>query len=124
MSGKIDIKIEGLDELRSALKGMDEEIDAAVQGAVEEAADEIAADVKRTLAMPGSPQTDTGKLARSVYRKNGDLEATVGSRLVYAQYLEFGTRKMQPRPMWIAASKRAGDRVPEKIAERLRRVLK
>ena len=48
-----------------------------------------------------APMSDTGALAGSVYhQKEGPLTATVGSRMDYAAYLEFGTISMNPRPIW------------------------
>jgi HK97 gp10 family phage protein len=51
---------------------------------------------------PGeAPATDTGTLVGSiVFAQEGPLTATIGSRLAYAYYLEFGTRNMAPRPAW------------------------
>ena len=46
------------------------------------------------------PKTDTGSLAASVFTDISKLHATVGSNLVYASHLEYGTRNMGARPMW------------------------
>ena len=54
-----------------------------------------------TASSPGNaPNTDTGRLIQSIkfdFRKQG-LEGRVGSNLKYAKHLEFGTKKMAPRP--------------------------
>lgn len=54
---------------------------------------------------PGeAPATDTGRLASSiVFEMTGRLSATVGSDLVYAAALEFGTATIDPRPAWLPA---------------------
>lgn len=58
---------------------------------------------------PGEyPADDLGVLAGSIYKelpanRRSRMEATVGSPLVYALYLEFGTRKMAARP-WLRPS--------------------
>ena len=56
---------------------------------------------------PGeAPATDTGRLASSIiYKKEGQMSATVGSNVVYAAYLEFGAprAKIEPRPSWVPA---------------------
>lgn len=52
---------------------------------------------------PGqAPMSDTGRLASSVtFDQEGDLRAVVGSNLAYAAMLEYGTRKMASRPVWL-----------------------
>jgi hypothetical protein len=51
-----------------------------------------------------APATDTGTLASSIYfEKSGAMEATIGSQLAYAAYLEFGTQRIAPRPSWTPA---------------------
>lgn len=51
---------------------------------------------------PGeAPATDTGALVSSIaYKQDTPLQATISSRLKYAPWLEYGTRKMKPRPAW------------------------
>jgi len=62
---------------------------------------------------PGeAPKTDGGALVRSIYFNNafgsfGAAVATVGSKVVYALYLEYGTRKIKPRPVWTPEAKKA-----------------
>lgn len=54
---------------------------------------------------PGeAPASDTGAFERSlnIVRK-GTLEADLETNLGYPGLLEFGTGKMQPRPLWLAA---------------------
>lgn len=49
-----------------------------------------------------APNTDTGKLVSSiaVEMDKKKIEAEVGSNLDYSSWLEFGTKKMEPRP-WL-----------------------
>ena len=49
-----------------------------------------------------APAVDTGNLInRSRYElKINNLHFAVGSNVKYSEYLEFGTRKMRPRPSW------------------------
>ena len=49
-----------------------------------------------------APATDTGRLANSItFEQVGPVSVTVGSDLVYAAYLEYGTTRMpKPRPVW------------------------
>lgn len=56
---------------------------------------------KHQASAPGEyPNEDMGELAQSIRAEINPLEATVGSSLVYAYYLQFGTTKMEPRP-WL-----------------------
>jgi phage gpG-like protein len=49
-----------------------------------------------------APAVDTGRLINSsMYEKKiNDLHFLVGSNVNYSAFLEFGTRKMAPRPSW------------------------
>ena len=51
---------------------------------------------------PGeAPATDTGGLVSSIFfKQETKLSAEIGSRLPYAYWLEFGTKKIKPRPSW------------------------
>lgn len=58
----------------------------------------------RASAPGQAPASDTGTLTGSIYvERRGEYAVTVGSRLAYAAYLEFGTRKIAKRPAWIPA---------------------
>jgi phage gpG-like protein len=59
-----------------------------------------------TASAPGqAPATDTGRLASSVnFKREGPMSATVGSDVVYAAMLEFGTSRIDPRPAWVPAT--------------------
>jgi len=142
----IRIEVEGLDALRKAFTNMDREFDVAVQDAVEDTAvairNKIVSAIQRgpktgrvyqkynprrthQASAPGQPPaTDTGRLVGSIYMDIDPARATVGSRLVYAQYLEFGTRKMQPRPIWLKTAQAEGDLLRERIMDNLRRVIR
>lgn len=141
----IRIEIEGLDALRKEFTNLDRQFDIAVQDAIEDTALEIRNKIvtaiqrgpksgrvyekykpRRThqASAPGQPPaTDTGRLVGSIYMDIDPMTATVGSRLVYAQYLEYGTRKMAPRPIWVPTANTEGDRLRERIVENLRRAI-
>lgn len=58
---------------------------------------------EHTASKPGdAPNTDTGALVRSisVEPQMPDLEMFVGSGIEYAPFLEYGTKRMAPRP-WL-----------------------
>ena len=140
----ITIKIEGLDELRTALNAMD--FDGAVNQAIAETALEMESRVVRAIhrspasgrvyekynprrthraSAPGQPpKSDTGALAGSVYSDIAPGMATVGSRLAYASYLEYGTQNMAPRPIWVPEAERARDALRDRITENLRDILR
>lgn len=55
----------------------------------------------RASAPGEAPATDTGGLVSSIYfKQETKLSAEIGSRLPYAYWLEFGTKKIKPRPSW------------------------
>lgn len=140
----INIKVEGLDELRAALAATD--FDGAVSDAIAETALELESRVVRAIqrapatgriyqkykpkrthqaSAPGQPPaTDTGALAGSVYSDISPGMATIGSRLAYASYLEYGTRRMAPRPIWAPEAERAREALRDRIIENLRGVMK
>lgn len=52
---------------------------------------------------PGeAPAVDTGRLINSsIYKRQvNPLQIVVGSNVKYSEYLEFGTRRIKPRPSW------------------------
>jgi HK97 gp10 family phage protein len=58
------------------------------------------------VSEPGKPpNTDTGRLVQSIKMEflNNGLEALVGTNLKYGVHLEFGTKRMAPRP-WLSAA--------------------
>jgi HK97 gp10 family phage protein len=139
----IRIEIAGMEELRRAFSNLDEVFDAAVADAVEDTVYEIDGEVKRRIARgpatgrvyekynprrthqasaPGeAPMTDTGRLVSSVYVDPGRLSATVGSRLAYAAYLEYGTRRMGARPVWRPVAEKEAKEFRKRIIENLKR---
>ena len=70
---------------------------------------------------PGeAPATDTGRLVSSVYyEKTGPREATIGSRLAYAAFLEFGTQAIAPRPSWTPAAEKAQPKLKARVEKAL-----
>ena len=121
----LSIQFDGLDELQADLARASDETRKGVAREITRTALAINADVKKriqrgpktgrtyrksetvthTASAPGqAPATDTGFLASSpYYEQSSPLSATVGSRLAYAYFLEFGTRTIAARPSWVPA---------------------
>jgi phage gpG-like protein len=72
---------------------------------------------EHTASAPGeAPATDSGDLASSIYFENsGKTDATIGSRLAYAAYLEFGTQRIDPRPSWTPAVELAQPKLDARV---------
>jgi HK97 gp10 family phage protein len=141
----IRIELLGMKEVRRAFTNLDEQFDAAVAEAIEDTVYEIDAEVKRRIARgpatgrvyqkrnptrthqasaPGqAPMTDTGRLVSSIYVDPGRLSATVGSRLAYAAYLEYGTRKMAARPVWRPVSEQEAPKFRQRVIENLNKAI-
>ena len=141
------MKLEGLEGLQAALGKMTKEIEAEVDKAVDATGLELRGEVVKayqrgpatgityeksnpnrthTASAPGeAPATDTGRLASSVnYKKDGAMSATVGSEIVYAAMLEFGTSRIAPRPAWVPAVEAIRPKFQRRIEAALARATK
>jgi phage gpG-like protein len=136
----LELKIEGMAELQAALRKASAEAQEAVGVAVIGTAMELRGDIiKRIHGGPASgavyakgsvshqasapgeaPASDTGRLAGSItFDKTGPMSATVGSDLVYAAALEFGSGRIDPRPAWVPAI----EKITPKYIARLEKAL-
>lgn len=136
------ISVEGLDTLQRDFSRMSANVERGVGMAVKATAIDIDADVKKRIqrgpktgrtytrgntthqaSAPGeAPATDTGGLVSSVYFKQPNpLSATVGSRLAYAYFLEFGTRTIAARPSWIPSIEAVTPKFNKRIDAALRK---
>ena len=79
-----------------------------------------------TASAPGqAPATDTGRLASSVdFKREGPMSATVGSAVVYAAMLEFGTSRIAPRPAWVPATEAMRPKFRKRLEAALERAAK
>jgi hypothetical protein len=71
-----------------------------------------------------APMSDTGGLVKSIKIDIKPLTATVGSNLAYARYLEYGTRKIAPRPVWEPAAAKAAKEFRARVEARLEDALR
>jgi hypothetical protein len=135
----ITIQVDGLDGLQKMLGRIPAETEKRLGKLINATGLNITTDVKRRIqrgaktgrvyrrgnvthraSSPGeAPATDTGTLVSSVYFETGKLSATLGSRLAYAYWLEFGTQRMAARPAWVPAVEAAR----EKFAADVRRII-
>ena len=136
----MSISMDGLAGLQIALLAASQEARGGVDRAVVATAIELRGDVVKRIqrgpatgrtyvrgqvshqaSAPGeSPATDTGRLANSVtFDKVAQMSATVGSDLVYAAVLEFGSDRIDPRPAWVPAV----EAITPKYIARLERAL-
>jgi len=86
----LSIKVEGLDKLIKALsqiQGMQEPLDEAIELYLEK----VVTDAKSIVPVK------TGTLQRSIAWQGGEGEYSVGSRVFYAPYIEYGTSRIMPR---------------------------
>ena len=79
--------------------------------------------IEHRASAPGqAPATDTGFLLSSIYyERNTPLSATVGSRLDYAYFLEFGTVRIEPRPAWLPATEKNREKFNRLLEEGIRK---
>jgi len=69
---------------------------------------------------PGEPpKTDTGRLVSNIFAilDANQLGAEIGTDIRYGRHLEFGTRKMQPRPWLHPAFERMKPRIAKRFAK-------
>lgn len=118
---EIRITVQNIDAVKRALTQYGAKAEDEIAKAVAATAITITNDIKKAIQSPPktgrlyrrgnaahrasapgeAPATDTGALVNSIaYKQEDRLQATISSRIKYAPWLEFGTRKMKPRPAW------------------------
>lgn len=141
MSG-VTITMRGDKALQRALSKLNKEAQTEAGKAVDATALEVRGDIikgyangpasgvvykRRTIthqaSAPGeAPMSDTGRLANSVvYDKQGPLTADVHTEVEYGAWLEFGTRNIDPRPLWVPVATAALPKFIRRIEAYLRK---
>ena len=142
MSDSVTIKVDGLGELYREIRKRGEEAQRALENAVTATALDIRRDViqrhkkgpktgivyrrgkreHQSSAEGEAPAVERGALMSSVYfKQDTKSSATVGSRLAYAYYLEFGTQNIEPRPSWVPAVEAMRPKLKKRAEDILRR---
>jgi hypothetical protein len=146
MTRQASVTIEGLDALQRDFTRLGKEVQKGLGQAVSATALDVDRDVKKRIqrgpktgriytrasgrnlsathqaSAPGeAPATDTGAGVSSIYNiKNSPISRTVGSRLAYLYFLEFGTVRMAARPAWVPAVEKFTPKMFERIDKVLR----
>lgn len=132
------IKITGLDALRTKLASLPAEYQAEVAPAVYAAGDMIRVEAHKSIvkeavqgknhvpSSPGDPPNrDTGQLDSSlVTQVSGPLSVTVTANAPYAASLEFGTSKMAERPFMRPAIEKKTKAMVDLIAKAVEKACK
>ena len=87
----LKLEITGVDKLVEALSQM-QDLKEPVADAMELYLEKVVSDAKSIVPVR------TGTLQRSITFSGGEGEYTVGSRVNYAPYVEYGTSRMRPQP--------------------------
>jgi len=90
MSVEYEVKVDGIEELKTKIERLDSALQAKVHNRMKEQAE-----IMKTLAQSLAP-VRTGRLRNSIYAQVEDWIAKVGASAPYAVYQEFGTRFIQP----------------------------
>ena len=82
--------------------------------------------ISHQASAPGeAPMTDTGRLASSVvYEQTSDLSAEVSTKVKYGAWLEYGTRYIAPRPLWLPTAKKAAPKFVRRMKAFLKRKMR
>jgi len=96
MMAALNIKVEGVDNLVKALSQI-QGFEKPLAEALELYLEKVVTDAKAIVPVR------TGTLQRSIRFWGGEGKYTVGSRVHYAPYVEYGTSRMAPRPFLIPA---------------------
>jgi HK97 gp10 family phage protein len=95
------------DEFSIYIEGLEKLAQDQAQKVVNEAAAKCDAAAKQVCPV------DTGNLRSSIHIETGDLEATVGTNVEYAPYVEYGTYKMKAQPFMSVGAEAAIEALPQ-----------
>lgn len=113
------ITLEGVDDLKRALRGKVAEYHDALETVVAEAADAVRDDAHRDVPVGDAPF----HLKDAIGVHQEGLEAEVGvfdHRAHYGLFVEFGTSKMRPQPFMQPAAERERTRFPDRVRKAIK----
>lgn len=136
---RVEIMIEGLDDLFADLKRLDEISDDLILDSINDIAMDTQQEAVRGIhrgpasgqprgdgsraSAPGEfPMSDTGRLANNVdmiLATPAKLSAKVGTNIIYGAYLEFGTSRMAARPWLERSLRKAAEGVAKELKAKL-----
>lgn len=136
---RVDIKIEGLDDLFADLNRLGELSDDLIMDTINDvamdtqqeavrgiqrgpASGQTRADGSRASAPGEFPMSDTGRLASNVdmiLATPAKMQAKVGTNIIYGAYLEFGTSRMAARPWLERSFRKAAEGVAKELKAKL-----
>lgn len=93
-----------------------------IQGLLRQRAGQIVAATAREIASDAKQRAPvrTGNLRRSIHaEQSGPFRWVVGTDVAYAEYVEFGTHRMAPRPYLIPAAEAARPRLEAELSNLL-----
>lgn len=97
----VKIEIQGIEEFKRTMQEKQNKIKNELPKSVQKATLYIHSKVKESIARGVNAPTavDTGRFLNSVdFETTGENQAKVFTNLSYAQYIEYGTKKMAARP--------------------------
>lgn len=99
----------------------------SLPGAMADATDQVATDVRESVSVPGggvhaapgqAPRLQSGELAESIQGKSKGTSGTVSAGAEHAEYQEFGTTEMEPRPFFAEGVRRSANKhLPDKVGK-------
>lgn len=128
-----EVRVSGLDEVLEQFETLPEDIGPAITRGLTRAAAEAVEQIQESISesyppesLPGMPpHVRTGALRRSVRIDSVEPNRVTiaiggsGSLVPYAQYLEFGTSEMEPRPFVVPIIERIAPEIANIIAEEI-----
>jgi phage gpG-like protein len=136
---RVEIRIDGLDDLFADLKRLGEISDDLLVETLNDIVDDTQQEATRGIdrgpasgqprgdgsraSAPGEyPMSDTGRLAgniETIEATRSNIQAKVGTNIIYGAYLEFGTSKMAARPWLQRSFRQAAEGVAKELKAKL-----
>ncbi len=114
------MKVTGIGNVLSNLARASTAISKSIENEVKKAAFEVEREAKKNIT--DFPAVDTGTLRGSIEAdKKDEFHYEVGTKIEYAEYVEFGTHKMRARPYLGNAIATIRQKYPNLIKEGVKR---